>query len=273
MMTPTLPQWLATLILGATLIVTTEIAFRLARFALGKRPEMATDKESAGVGILLSGGLALLGLLVGFTFSMATDRFDARRMWVNEEANAIGTAYLRARLTVGPDKAALPTLWANYAEARLALSVSHDGLQERQALLDRAETIQTNIWQATQRESAAARDDITASLVEATNLAFDVAGSRRTAVEARIPPGIVWTVILYALVAAALLGHTLAFDRRRLFQSSALLLLVAMSIALIIDLDRPQSGVVRVSQAPMERAVASIRAMQAADRAGGHPGP
>lgn len=261
LMTPTLPQWLATLLLAIVLISATEAAFRLARRAFHVRPDLNTDKESSGAGIMLSGALALLGLLIGFTFSMASDRFDARRGMVNEEANAISTAYLRSRLTVGPDRSTLPTQWANYAETRLELA-RHRDVETEVRLLDRAGSLQHAIWAAVQRETAVARDDITASLVDATNNAFDIAGSRRTAVEARIPGGVIWTVIVYAVVASVLLGYALAFDRRRFFMSSVLLTLVGMSIGLIIDLDRPQSGMVRVSQAPMERTVADIRAWE-----------
>lgn len=263
-MTPILPQWLATLLLAIVLIAAAEIAFRFARRLLATHPQLDTEKEGAGIGIMLSGALALLGLLVGFTFSMASDRFDARRQLVDEEANAISTAYLRSRLAIGPDRLTLPGLWASYAETRLDLA-RHDDIEAEERLLERAAGIQRAIWRAVQRENVLARDDITASLVDATNDAFDIAQSRRTAVEARIPPGVIWTVIIYAVVASALLGHALAFDRRRRFMSSVLLGLVAMSIGLIIDLDRPQSGVVRVTQAPMERAIADIRFWQRRD--------
>lgn len=267
MTTPILPQWLATLILGAALIASAEIAFRLARHLLRRRPEVEPEKESAGVGIMLSGALALLGLLVGFTFAMASDRFDTRRVMINDEANAITTAYLRSRLAIGPDRAILPTLWANYGEARLALSYGRTVAAEEKHL-ERAGTIRREIWAATQREVAAGRDDITASLVDATNGAFEIARARQAAVVARIPAAIIWTLIIYALVASFLLGHALALDRRRFFMSSVLLGLVALSIALIIDLDRPGSGTVEVSQAPMEQALAEIRVLQAADRPG-----
>jgi hypothetical protein len=267
-MTPALPQWLATLILACALIGAAEIAYRIARRALDREDAEHRD-PGAGVGVMLSGALALLGLLVGFTFAMASDRFDARRAMVNEEANAIGTAYLRSRLVIGPDRGGLPALWAEYAEARVAASHADDQ-QVVLAKVAEADGLQTRIWMAVQRETATARDDVTASLIDATNIAFDIAGSRRTAVEARIPPGVIWTIIVYAIVSSALLGHVLALDRRRFIMSSVLLALVAMSIAMILDLDRPQSGLVRVSQAPLDRAVATIRNMQAADRA---PGP
>jgi hypothetical protein len=267
MPTPALPLWLATLVLTLTLIALTEIAFRATRALLSRHPEHDAKAEGDGSGLMLSAALALMGLLIGFTFAMASDRFDARRGWVNEEANALGTAYLRSRLAVGPDKAMLPTLWSNYAETRYAIVVGHKAPREQLALLTRGNEMQTLIWQATQRETATARDDVTAALIDATNTAFDVAGSRQTAVEARIPPSVIWGVIVYAAVACCILGHVLATDRRRFLMSSVLTGLVSLSIAMIIDLDRPQSGVIRISQAPMERVVRTIRAWQAADAA------
>lgn len=264
-MTPILPQWLATLLLAVVLIAATEASFRFTRSYFRKKPEARTSGD--GTGLMLSAALALLGLLIGFTFSLASDRYDARRGWVNEEANAIGTAYLRARLAVGPDAATLPTLWADYGEKRLALPGAAADPPRERALLDEANALQPRIWAALRRETIAAPNDITATMVDATNTAFDVAASRQTAVEARLPPAVTWSVIVYAIVAATILGHALVSDSRRLLMSSVLLGLVALSIGLIVDLDRPTTGLVRVSQAPMERAMATIRAMQAADRA------
>lgn len=262
-MEPELPQWLATLILAAVLIATTEGAYRFTRAYLRKRPDVKTDGD--GVGFMLSAALALLGLLVGFTFAMAADRYDARRIWVSEEANAIGTAYLRSRLAVGPDAATLPGLWVDYAESRIALRLG-ERPDRFQALLDKGEALRGSIWAATRRESIAAPNDITASLIDATNEAFDVAASRQAAVEARIPPTIIWSVILYAVVSSAILGHALVADHRRWMMSSVLLGLVALAIGLILELNRP-NAVVTVSQAPMERTLEMIHGMQAADRA------
>lgn len=267
MPTPVMPLWLATIVVTLTLIALTEIAFRVTRAILGKRPDRDAKAEGDGSGLMLSAALALLGLLIGFTFAMASDRYDARRGWVNEEANALGTAYLRSRLAIGPDRAVLPTLWSNYAETRYAIVLGHKTPREQRTLLARGNEIQTLIWRATQRETATARDDVTAALIDATNTAFDVAGSRQTAAEARIPASIIWGVLAYAAVACAILGHVLATDRRRLLMSSVLTGLVSLSIAMIIDLDQPQTGAIRVSQAPMERVVRSIRAWQVADTA------
>lgn len=273
MPTPIMPLWLATIILTIVLISVTEISYRIRRSALAKAPPEAVEGENSGSGVMLSAALGLLALLVGFTFAMASDRFDARRMWVNEEANAIGTAYLRSRLAVGPDAETLPTLWANYAETRYAIRVGKKSLREQLALLDRANEMQVRIWEATQREVATVRDDVTAELVDATNNAFDVAASRLTAAQARIPATVIWGVIVYAAVACAILGYALASDRRRLLMSSVVTGLMSLSMALIIDLDRPDSGAVEVSQAPMQRAVQSIRIWQAADEAKPTPAP
>lgn len=267
MPTPIMPLWLATIVLTLVLIAVTEIGFRLSRALMKHRPGLDAKAEGDGTGLMLSAALALLGLLIGFTFAMASDRFDSRRMWVNEEANALGTAYLRSRLAVGPDAEILPTLWADYAETRHAIRVGRKTPQQQMSLVERGNRIQMRIWQATQRETASMRDDVTASLIDATNSAFDIAASRQTAVEARIPPAIIWGVIFYAVVACGIMGHALAMDRRRFVMASVLTGLVSLSVAMIIDLDRPASGAVQVSQAPMDRVVATIREWQASDRA------
>lgn len=257
-----LPQWLSTLILAVVLIATTEIAYQLALRAR-KKPDAKADGE--GVGLMLSGALALLGLLVGFTFAMAADRYDARRLLVNDEANAIGTAYLRSRLAVGPDAATLPTLWADYAELRFQFQLGMDPARI-QPLLAEGDALRARIWAATRRESIAAPNDITANLIDATNEAFDVGSTRQSAIQARIPATIIWSVIIYAVAACAILGQALVTEGRRRVMSSILLTLVALSIGLILELNRP-NPLVTVSQAPLERTMKMIRSMQAADKA------
>lgn len=258
-----LPQWLTTLILAVVMIATTEVAYQLTRRSVEKRPELKAGGE--GVGFMLSGALALLGLLVGFTFAMAADRYDARRLLVNDEANALSTAYLRSRLAVGPDAATLPGLWADYAESRFAFQLGMDPDRIR-PLLDEGDALRARIWAATRRETIVAPNDITANLVDATNEAFDVGSSRQSAIQARVPATIIWSVILYAVVASAILGQALVADQRRRVMSSILLGLVALSIGLILELNRP-NPLVKVSQAPLERTMKMIRGMQAADRA------
>jgi hypothetical protein len=96
--------------------------------------------------------------------------------------------------------------------------------------------------------------------MEATNAAFDASASRRAALEARVPTTILETLVAYAAVSAAIMGYVLAADgARHRTASFVLLLLVALAITLIMDLDRPRVGSIQVSQAPLERAVLSMR--------------
>ncbi|MBK8273408.1 MAG: hypothetical protein IPK89_10985 [Sphingomonadales bacterium] len=94
--------------------------------ALRKRLARPTGDAEAAEGYLLSATLALLGLLIAFTFSLAISRFDARRQLVVNEANAIGTAWLRAGLASSPQDDALQRAIARYTDVRLGLSRGRD---------------------------------------------------------------------------------------------------------------------------------------------------
>jgi membrane protein YdbS with pleckstrin-like domain len=249
------------LALAVLLIAANEGGYRLKRLVdrLGRSSADGSGKD--GAGYLLSAALGLLGLLVAFTFSMASDRYEVRRTFVREEANAIGTAYLRAQTldpaTAGP----LLALWRDYGAARLDMA----GAGEDEAALARAEArrdaLQEQIWGLVRQEVLARPDQPRSGLLmEATNAAFDASASRRAALEARVPTTILETLVAYAAVSAAIMGYVLAADgARHRTASFVLLLLVALAITLIMDLDRPRVGSIQVSQAPLERAVLSMR--------------
>ena len=128
-----------------------------------------------------------------------------------------------------------------------------------------ADALQNSIWAET---VAAVRAHPAAttnpSLLQTTNDMFDLAASERAALEAHLPVTVLRTLLIYALIAAAIIGYGMAQGPRQLIISTALLLALTLAICLILDLDRPRSGTVMVSQAPMARAIASIERMEAA---------
>ena len=99
------------------------------------------------------------------------------------------------------------------------------------------------------------------TILPATGTMFEVAATRREALEETVPPEILWSLIAYAVASAGLMGYGLATTSRRHVPGSvALFSLVALTIALIIDLDQPRSGTIEVSQEPMHRVAAEILA-------------
>lgn len=260
-----IPQWLLMAVLAALLIGMAEAGYRGQRLLARRRREPVAEAAEGGM-FLVSAALALLGLLIAFTFSMAATRFDERRDWVSKEANAIGTAYLRARIGAPDDQGALAAAWASYATIRAALPAAGDDADRIAAAYRDAGQLQSRIWRLTEREARRTGGPLAASLVDATNTAFDVAESRRAALEQRVPAGVIASLVIYAVLTSALLGQSLAQEgRRRALASGVLLALMALAISLVIDLDHPRTGSIRVSQAPMDRLVTSIRAMERID--------
>jgi hypothetical protein len=246
--------------LGLLLIAANEGGYHLKRLVDRLGGAGGANNGGDGAGYLLSAALGLLGLLIAFTFSMAADRFEARRAFVREEANAIGTAYLRAQTLEPAQAEPLTALWRAYGQARLAVSAAGEDAAAAARAEARRDALQDQIW-ARVRDEVRARpaEPRTALLMESANAAFDMSASRRAVLEARVPVTILDTLIAYAAVSAMIMGYVLAADgARHRTASFVLLLLVALAISLIIDLDRPRVGTIRVSQAPLERTVAAM---------------
>lgn len=252
------------LMLAAVLILAAEAGYRVHRWARA-RTKADPDDEDTGSGYVLSAALALLGLLIAFVFGMAADRYEGRRQLVLAEANAISTAVLRYDLLPEPHRTALIKTMADYVKVRRDFFDEGADMEKVRAAEDRTDAMQAVIWQ---ESGAAVRTPEGAPLVNlvlnATNEMFDLATSRHAALDARVPARALHVLILYAVVAAAIMGHGLApGGRRYLISTSGLFVLVALAISLIIDLDSPRVGSVRVPQGPMVHVAEQVAEMAA----------
>jgi hypothetical protein len=221
------------------------------------------DKEG-GEGYIVSAVLGLLALLLGFTFSLAVDRFETRRHLVLEEANAIGTAYLRSQLLPEPHRARMTGLLVRYTDNRLALAKEAPGSAVQQQLLNTNDALLTDIWAGT----SAAFDSIKGLpfsnvYLNAINALIDLDESRKTARQARVPPAVFAILFIYLVTTAGVLGYVLKGARGRL-AAGFLLALLTLSLMLIIDINRPMLGVITESQQPMEDLQKSLSAQSPA---------
>lgn len=219
--------------------------------------------EGSDEGLIVSGVLGLLALLVAFTFSLALSRHEDRRELVVQEANAIGTAYMRAQLLDQPYRDELGGRLAAYARARLAFGEASGA--ERDVLEARSEALQGPIWQVTIKAIEPIRGTALAGLVASSvNSVVDLAAERKAARAARLPGPVLEALVLYGFGAAMVVGYALTGMRSR-HRAAALLLfgLLTLAILLILDLDRPRSGSILVPQDAMRDAVASLPAMTA----------
>lgn len=235
------------------------------RWVLKRHPERQ-QRATDSTGYLVSSALALLGLLIGFTFSMAVERYDERRHAVNEEANAISTVYVRAGLFNEPIASRLQANIAHYAAERRDFVAAGEDQRALDRIAKETARTQDEIW-ATMKEALASPDGegLTTATLTSMNEMFDLASTRQALIEAHIPIMVMAVLIGFAAATAYLLGYGSAHERREHNAATTIVFaLVAIAIALIIDLDRPRLGFIKIDQDPMERVIRSISPPKAA---------
>jgi hypothetical protein len=211
----------------------------------------AQDPEGAGAGIGAVDGavFALLGLLIAFTFSGAAARFDARRALIVEEANNIGTAYLRLDLLPGEAQPALRDLFRRYVDSRLETYRKLPDFKAATAELDRSIRLQGEIW--TQAVAAGrlegAPPAATMLLLPALNQMIDITTTRTMAAQMH-PPMIIFAMLYgLALASALLAGFGMAGGKSRdWLHMLAFAAVLAFAVYVIIDIEYPRLGLIRV---------------------------
>lgn len=238
--------------IGALVFIGMVLATAAGTF-LRSRHDRSADPEAGSddnAGYLVSAVLGLLALLMGFSFSLAVDRFEARRVLVLEEANAIGTAYLRTQLLEQPHRARIGQLLIDYTENRLALAAAPD--REMPALVAKNDAMLTDLWAATSAAFVTIQGvDFSSAYLDSINSLIDLDAARKTARNARVPTEVLVLLVIYLIATSAVLGYVLVGVRGRLAAGFTLTLL-ATSFLLIVDIDRPGRGGVNQSQRPIE---------------------
>ena len=238
------------LLLGAVLFGAMAVAATVGTFLRGRWPT-GGDSDGGQDGYVVSAVLGLLALLMGFTFSLAVDRFDARRLLVLEEANAIGTTYLRAQLLEEPHRSRMTQLLVRYTDNRIALAKARPGHTSQLVAVNDA--LLTDIWAATSAAFEGIKGlPFASTYLDSIKGLIDLDASRKAARAARVPHEVFAVLILYMVVTAGVLGYVLKGVRGRL-SGVFLLALLTLSLVLILDIDRPVGGGIFESQRPMEQ--------------------
>jgi hypothetical protein len=223
-------------------------------FRLGLwRRSHATDEKEGPVGAMVGSILALLAFMVAFTFGLAAARFDARRQVVLDEANAIGTTYLRARLLPEPQRTEVAKLLQDYVNVRLT---GAQGAESAQAIADaiaRSEQLHEALWSQAVAAAEKNPSPITGLFVQSLNEMIDLHSKRiLVGLRSRIPSVIWIELCLLAALGIASMGYQAGLSEVR--RSPAMLGLVfafASVLLLIADLDRPTEGSLTTSQEAM----------------------
>jgi hypothetical protein len=229
---------------------------------LGRR-SMGRDGTSVPVNVdsLETAVFALLGLLIAFTFSGALTRFDVRRAQVVDEANAIGTAYLRIDLLPAPARQPLRDTFRNYLDSRIATYRKMPQVDAARLELTRSQALQASIW--TQAVAALrvpeSRSETALLVLPALNEMFDITTVRVVATQMHPPMIIYGMVVALALASALLAGYRTAADARHGWTHNiAFAAVVALTLYVIVDLEYPRSGWIRID--PIDEVLVNLRA-------------
>jgi len=186
--------------------------------------------------------------LVAFTFSGAASRYDHRRDLIVEEANDIGTAYLRIALLPESARGPLQQKFREYLDTRLETYRVGTDLVRISQLLQQTAQYQGQIWtMAVEATGQASSPAVAAQILPALNAMFDIASTRTAAIRMH-PPAVVWMMLGgLALVCSLLVGYDLGGPRRNWLHLLTFAMLFSLTLYVIIDMEYPRVGLIRVT--------------------------
>lgn len=213
---------------------------RLARYAPHGR------EAQQELGVVLAASLTLLGLIIGFSFSMAISRYDMRKSYEEAEANAIGTEYLRADLLPEAAAARTRTLLRDYLAERIAFYDTHDDAQ-LPPITARTTQTQGALWATVLDAARGTPTPLMALAVTGMNEVINSQGYSQAAWWNRIPWG-AWTLMgAIAVLCNLMFGFTTHHLKSRALLLSVLPFLIAVAFFLIADIDSPRGGIIHVA--------------------------
>lgn len=213
------------------------------RLQIWRAPLDATRKGDFD--IVLGATLTLLSLIVGFSFSMASSRYDQRKNYEEDEANAIGTAYARADLLPSADAVKIKQLLREYTDLRIRAYTTVD--TGRVPDLTRATSqIQQQLWNSVVAAAPPSPTVLTGLATAAMNDALNAQGYAQAAAWNRIPAGAWALMYVLGAVAAAMIGYRFQLQSREYVLMLIMPGIVALAFFLIADIDCPARGVIRI---------------------------
>jgi hypothetical protein len=222
-----------------------EVGYRLGAWS----KQRDTDGVEGPIGLIVGSVLGLMAFLLAITMGMASDRFDTRRGHVLSETNAISTAYLRAGYLSQPASTDSRAILREYVPQRIATSDP----EQVAAAIARSEELQDELWAIAEEVARTEGSDVVALYIESVNEIIDLHTNRVVAgVYARVPITILWLLIGGIVLSLGLVGYNAGQDGKR-SPLIAIVLVIALGAVLwlVIDLDRPQDGLINVSQQPL----------------------
>jgi hypothetical protein len=234
-----------------------EVGFRLGEH----RGSAAEGKDPSW--LLEASAYTMLALLLGFSFSMALGRYDARRSTFLREANAINTAFLRAQLLDLKTRAAVRADLRAYVAERLAFARADAAPQQRAIADANSAALAGDLWNlAIKAATRDPRSTMVPLFVAALNDVINLSSEERAVLTNHIPDVVIVWLLLIALIASVMMGYGFGREgRRALVVKGVFAVMVALVFGLVLDLDRPQRGIIRVNLSPMQRVQQSIESV------------
>jgi hypothetical protein len=249
-----LQSWELALLILLVIGGATAIGYRVGRYL---RQHEATLREPFGV--LQGALLGVVGLILAFGLSLAVGRYEARRAATVDEANAIGTSYLRAQLIPEPARSRSLALFPRYTDLSIQLSKEIPGQSGMRRTAAASEAVQRQLWKLAGQSLAAAPNASAPRLyVDSLNTTFDAQSTRISALNNRVPSAVLTLEVIGAAIAMAILALHISVLGRGLVAMIAAACLVTLLLLVTFDLDRPTRGLIRVPDTPLVATRASM---------------
>jgi hypothetical protein len=211
-----------------------------------KRRRNLEQNEREDYGMIMSAILTLLGLIIGFSFSMAITRYDERKTLEEAEANAIGTEYVRADFLPAPDAAKVRALLRDYLDQRLLFYKTREDHELLQIEAATAQ-LEVRLWSAVQVPTASQPTAPLTITAMGMNDVLSSKGYTQAAWLNRIPNAAWALMAAIAIFCNILMGYGARRGGARTTLLLVLPLVISISFMLIADIDSPRGGVVRVT--------------------------
>jgi hypothetical protein len=244
--------WLAAALLAALMTGAWGAGWRWGRL------HRASGRGEASEGKLGDASLAILGLLLAFTFSMALNRYDRRRDMIIADSNAIGDLYTCASLLPEPSRGQLQGILRDYTRLRVEMGSTSPDSQEIGRALARFDAMHGRMTELV-RDAIAAGTPIAVPLTQTLNAVQSSQASRLAAIRDRLPEGTLLLLGVAAALTSALVGREQGAEDQPSFGGTvAFIIIVSLTVMVTVDLNHPTRGLIRTSQEPMERLLVSM---------------
>ena len=224
-----------------------------------RRRRKLEEDEREDFNLVIAATLTLLGLIIGFSFSMAVSRYDLRKNYEEAEANAIGTEYVRADLLPAVDAESVRLLLRQYLDERVMFYRTRDS-RELQHINAVTSQLQTGLWNAVKSPADAQPTAVVALAVSGMNDVLNSQGYTQAAWWNRIPIAAWGLMVAIAICCNLLIGYGALHAEAKSVRLIVLPLVVSISFLLIADIDSPRGGVILVEPQNLVSLAQSLQA-------------